>query len=86
MKDFEIVKQGEPKTVTNDQNAASAVDVVVFKFDEGKYTIAALGLEYSTSKNRGTLQSNPISIGVAGVKVDTSKDIKDIKPPLSLGT
>jgi hypothetical protein len=84
LKDFEIVKQGEPKTVTNDQNTISSVDVVVTKFDEGKYTIPALSIQYSTSKNRGTLKSNQISIGVAGIKVDTSKDIKDIKPPLSL--
>ncbi|MCI0612213.1 BatD family protein, partial [bacterium] len=84
LKDFELVKQGEPITVTNDQNTTSSVDVVVTKFDEGKYTIPELNIQYSTSKNRGTLQSNPISIGVAGIKVDTSKDIKDIKPPLSL--
>jgi hypothetical protein len=85
LKDFEFVKQGEPKTVTNDQNTTSAIDVVVTKFDEGKYTIPALTMQYKTSKNSGTLQSNPISIGVTGIKVDTSKDIKDIKPPLSLG-
>jgi BatD DUF11 like domain len=85
LKDFEFVKQGEPKTVTNGQNTTSAVDVVVTKFDEGKYTIPALTIQYKTSKNSGTLQSNPISIGVAGIKVDTSKDIKDIKPPLTLG-
>jgi hypothetical protein len=85
LKDFDFVKQGEPKTVTNDQNTTSNVDVVVTKFDEGKYTIPALTVQYKTSKNSGTLKSNPISIGVAGVKVDTSKDIKDIKPPLSLG-
>ncbi len=84
LKDFEIVKQGEPKTVTSDQTTTSTVDVVVTKFDEGKYTIPALSIQYSSSKNRGTLQSNQISIGVAGIKVDTSKDIKDIKPPLSL--
>lgn len=85
LKDFEIVKQGEPKTVTNDQNTTSAVDVVVTKFDEGKYTIPALTIQYSTSKTRGTVQSNSISIAITGIKVDTSKDIKDIKPPLSLG-
>jgi hypothetical protein len=85
LKDFEFVKQGEPKNVTNEQNSTFAVDVVVTKFDEGKYTIPALKIQYKTSKNSGTLQSNPISIGVTGVKVDTSKDIKDIKPPLSLG-
>jgi len=85
LKDFEFIKQGEPKTLTNDQNTTSNVDVVVTKFDEGKYTIPALTIQYKTSKNSGTLQSNPISIGVTGVKVDTSKDIKDIKPPLSLG-
>jgi len=85
LKDFEFIKQEEPKTLTNDQNTTSNVDVVVTKFDEGKYTIPALTIQYKTSKNSGTLQSNPISIGVTGVKVDTSKDIKDIKPPLSLG-
>lgn len=85
LKDFEFVKQGEPKTVTSDQNTTSNVDVVITKFDEGKYTIPALAIQYKTSKNSGTLQSNPIPIAVAGVKVDTSKDIKDIKPPLSLG-
>jgi oxygen tolerance protein BatD len=85
LKDFEIVKQGEPKNVTNDQNTTSAVDLVVTKFDEGKYTIPALTIQYKTSKNSGTLQSNPIPIAVTGVKVDTSKDIKDIKPPLTLG-
>ncbi len=85
LKDFELVKQGEPNNVTNDQNSTSNIDVVITKFDEGKYTIPALTIQYKTSKTSGTLKSNPISIGVAGVKVDTSKDIKDIKPPLSLG-
>lgn len=85
LKDFEFVKQGEPKTVSNDQNTTSNVDVVITKFDEGKYSIPALTIQYKTSKTSGTLQSNPISITVIGVKVDTSKDIKDIKPPLSLG-
>lgn len=85
LKDFEFVKQGEPKTVTNEQNTTSNVDVVITKFDEGKYTIPALAIQYKASKNSGTVQSNPIPIAVAGVKVDTSKDIKDIKPPLSLG-
>jgi hypothetical protein len=85
LKDFDFVKQGEPKTVTNDQNTTTNLDVVITKFDEGKYTIPPLTIQYKTSQNSGTLKSNPIAIGVAGVKVDTSKDIKDIKPPLSLG-
>lgn len=84
LKDFEIVKKGEPKTITNDQNATSNIDVVVTKFEEGKYTIPALTIQYSTSKTSGALHSDPISIAVRGISVDTSKDFKDIKPPLSL--
>lgn len=86
LKDFEIIRAGKPNTAVKDQQSTASTDIVITAFEEGKFSIPALPVEYSVSKDssRKTLETQPIAITVRAVPVDTSKDIKDIKPPVSL--
>jgi len=55
--------------------------VVLTAFEKGTYVIPALTIEFPKGK---VLKTEPIKIEVRTVTVDTSKDIKDVKPPLEV--
>jgi hypothetical protein len=64
-------KEGEIATMT----------VVLTAFEKGTYVIPALTIEFPKGK---TIKTEPIKIEIRTVTVDTSKDIKDVKPPLEV--
>lgn len=55
-------------------------------YDSGAFTIPPILIAYQRSKDTTThyVQSDPLAIQVSSVDVDTSKAIKDIKPPLGV--
>jgi hypothetical protein len=63
------------------------ITYTITAFDSGAFVVPPLPFQYTLagdSANFRTAETGPIPIFVRGVAVDTSKDIKDIKPPLSL--
>lgn len=86
LKGFEIVRQEKGQTARTDRGSTASINLVLTAFEEGKSTIPALSIECSTPKGSAPrkVETTPIAITVRGVQVDTTKDIKDIKPPVSL--
>jgi hypothetical protein len=57
------------------------MSVVLTAFEKGTYVIPPLTVQFSKEKKLSTQQ---ISIEVRTIQVDTSKEIKDVKPPLEI--
>lgn len=58
------------------------VNLIVF--DTGKITLPQFQFFIENNGKIDTLLTTPITVHVAGVKIDTTKDIKDIKEPLKI--
>lgn len=56
--------------------------LLVTSFDTGFYVIPPFKFSYNNS--RDSLQTNPLSLEVFGMPVDTTKGITDIKPPYEI--
>jgi hypothetical protein len=56
--------------------------LLVTSFDTGFYVIPPFKFRYNNS--RDSLQTNPLSLEVFGMPVDTTKGITDIKPPYEI--
>lgn len=85
-KGFEVVRADKPATAKTDSDSTTSMDVVFTAFEEGKFAIPPQTIRYSTTKDptQKTLETTAIQIAVHSIPVDTAKDIKDIKPPVSL--
>jgi len=78
-----VVSQNKPDTTSvKGDNVNITVDKVytITGFDEGTYTIP----EYKFAVGKDTVKSNPVSLVIQTVKVDTTKAIYDIKQPLAV--
>jgi len=78
-----LVSQSKPDTSSiKGDNVNITVDKVytITGFDEGTYTVPA----YNFAVGKDTLKSNPVSLVIQTVKVDTTKAIYDIKQPLAV--
>lgn len=82
LKPFDIVSQGKMETVKNGAGLRSKVTVVLTTFTAGTHVIPALNFSYSgNGASAQTTATSPLTVEVRDVKVDTTKDIKDVKPP-----
>lgn len=76
----QIVSQGKTDTVADKNNTGQITvthNYVITSFDAGTYTIPAFAFS-------GGIQSNPLTLQVQTVKVDTTKAIFDIKQPIAV--
>ena len=83
---FEIIHQD---SVQRDQSGEMITEKIKFtlsKYDSGEFVIPPIGIAYKTSGDSVVryAQSDPLVVHVSSVQVDTSKAIKDIKPPLDV--
>jgi len=79
-KGVEVVNRSKIDTIVNDaQKYVLQQKLTVTSFDSGSYSIK-LGPFVINGKD--SMFANPISMYVNTLKVDTSKDVKDIKAPL----
>ena len=83
---FEIVKRDTPLVKNDGQNILQTCTFVLTAFDSGTKVIPPFVFSYRTAVDSTvkTAETSPIPIFVHGVAVDTSKEIKDVKAPLSI--
>ena len=83
---FEIIHQD---SVQRDESGGVITEKVKFtlsKYDSGEFVIPPIEVAYTSSDDTAShhTKSDPLTIHVSSVQVDTSKAIKDIKPPLDV--
>ncbi|HLX11917.1 MAG TPA: hypothetical protein VKS81_03810 [Bacteroidota bacterium] len=84
---IQIVRQDTIRKVQTGASITESLDVTITGYDSGSFVIPPLPFS-SLAKGDSTVHSaetSAIPVFVHGIAVDTSKDIKDIKPPFSLG-
>lgn len=83
---LDIVRRDSLLTKPNNGGITESMSYTLTAFDSGTFVVPPLTFRYSAEGDTTTrlAETNPIPIFVRGIEVDTSKDIKDIKPPLSL--
>jgi hypothetical protein len=83
---FEIVRLD---TLQSEEAGGTVTDgrrITLSAYDSGSFVIppVLIGYQYSNDTTRRFVQSDPQTIQVSTVEVDTSKAIKDVKPPLGV--
>ncbi len=83
---FEIVKREEPSLKHINQRTLRVQEFIFTSFDSGMQIIPAIPIQYIRAGDTTNylVETSPIPIIVGGIAVDTTKDIKDVKPPLSV--
>lgn len=86
LKNFEIINSENPLTEEKDGKQTTKFVYVLSYYDSAEVTIPSIGINFTIQgdKNPHSVYTNPLKITVRTVKVDTSKDIKDIKEPVSI--
>lgn len=83
---FEIVRREEPESREANGSVLEKFPFILTSFDTGMQIIPPLSLRFMAPGDTGmqTVETSPVVINVYGVAIDTTLDIKDIKPPLSV--
>jgi hypothetical protein len=83
---FEIVRLDTLPSVGTGGSVMEGRKVTLSAYDSGSFVIPPILFAYvrPNDTTRHYVQSNPLTIQVSSVEVDTAKAIKDIKPPLSV--
>ena len=83
---FEIIKREQPESKQINQQTLQTQDFIVTSFDSGMHIVPSIPVQYQRSGDttKYVVETSPIPITVVTVAVDTSQDIKDVKPPLSV--
>lgn len=83
---FEVVRRESPSVKKSDRLVLESASFIITAFDSGMHVIPPLQVVFTvagdTTKHRA--ESSPVQIIVRSVEVDTTKEIKDVKPPLSV--
>jgi hypothetical protein len=83
----EVLKRSPVDTLKSDNGIVIEKQVIkLICFDPGSYTIPALSFNYKTINDSSvkTIQTDSLILIIKDIPVDTSKAIKDIKPPLEV--
>ncbi len=83
---FVVVHRDSPVVKQAGANTLLSLSLTITAFDSGMHVIPPITVPYMVSGDtaRHVTATSPIPIMVRGVQVDTTKDIRDIKPPLSI--
>jgi hypothetical protein len=84
---FEVVSRDSfPKVIEENGRIVEDLNAVISAYDSGTVRLPAIKFEFNTSTDttRKEIFTEPIDINVQIVAVDTTQDIKDIKPPLDI--
>lgn len=86
MDGFELIKPLEPQISQAGERTRRIHDYILTSFDSGMHIIPAIGSHYTSGGDTAFLpvETSPVVITVGTLAVDTSLDIKDVKPPLSV--
>lgn len=83
---FVVVHRDSPAVTQSEGNVLQTLALTITAFDSGMHIIPAFSIPYMVGGDTAKrfTSTSPIPIVVHGIQVDTSKEIKDIKPPLSV--
>ncbi len=83
---FDIVKQDSLSRTENNGATILLKNITLASFHDGQKTIPPITVSYSLPSDTTIrfVQTNPISIEVRTVAVDTSATLRDIKPPIAV--
>lgn len=82
---FEVIQRGEHTTQQSGQNVLESAVLTITAYDSGTFVVPPLPFQYVVQGDttKKVVETSPILVTVHGIPVDTTKDIRDIKPPLS---
>jgi hypothetical protein len=80
---FAVLDRG---TVAATGDTSSATELVVARYDSGSWTLPPIPFQYVLPGDTipRTVFTNPLMVTVRTVAVDTTKDFRDLKPPMSV--
>jgi hypothetical protein len=83
---LEIVRRDSPLVQRNDQRVLESITYTITAFDSGTFVVPPLVIQYTLAGDttKRNVTTSPIPVFVHGISVDTTKEIKDVKPPLSV--
>ena len=83
---FEIVRREQPAVQEMEGSVLEKIPFILTSFDTGMQIIPPVSFRYMVpgDTNMHTVETSPLVINVRGVAIDTTQDIRDIKPPLSV--
>jgi hypothetical protein len=81
-----IINKSKIDTTISDKSISLKQNIVLTCFDSGYYQIPPIEFSYKTDNDTNSYfsSSNPLFVKFFSVDIDTTKPIKDIKPPLEL--
>jgi hypothetical protein len=82
---FEVIQRSEHSTQQSGQNLLESAVFTITAYDSGTFVVPPLPFQYVVQGDttKKVVETSPILVTVHGIPVDTTKDIRDIKPPLS---
>ncbi len=83
---FEMVRRVPVSKKSDEHGVLESAIFIVTAFDSGMHVIPPLPVQYTSAGDSTThsLETLPIPVYVRGIVIDTTQEIKDVKPPLSL--
>ena len=83
---FEVIHRNTPSVKNNGRNTLESTTFVITAFDSGVHVIPPLMFHYSAPGDTSSRSAatSPIPVFVRGIAVDTTGEIKDVKPPLNV--
>jgi hypothetical protein len=81
---IEILKAFPQETSQKSGQLHIKQDLLVTSFDSGYYQVGPIAFPYEMGKVKDTLKTASLYLSVNTLPVDTTKGIRDIKPPLSV--
>jgi len=79
---IKIVKSFPPDTVKSGDHLHIRKEYLVTSFDSGSHRVPPIAFPFQIGQLKDTLHSSELVIKVNSLPVDTTKDFRDVKPPL----
>lgn len=83
---FEVIRREPPTKKSTDRGILESSTYILTAFDSGMHVVPPFTVRYRTEGDttEHAMDTPPIPVVVHGIRVDTTQEIKDVKPPLSL--
>ncbi len=84
IKNLEFIKEEMPVKHESSVKVMETRSYVFSKYDSSIVKIPSYKISYMEGKNQNFVTVNPLTLIVATIQVDTTKDIQDVKAPLEI--
>jgi len=84
---IEVIRREQPARSQSGDTISESVTFVITSFDSGMHIVPPIPVQYTVKGDTAKryVQTSPLVFMVGTIPIDTSKEIKDIKPPLGIG-